>query len=262
MKRRVDLHMHSSLSDGAVSPDEVLAAALAGGLDVMALTDHDLPPPLPIGIHEVNGQQIRVIAGTEVSGSHADREFHLLVYFPAEMPTHFAEWLQERVRWRAQRFDQAAIALGLEARAHAEALAGQHSLTRHHLAKIMYKSGKVTNFHDAFKMMSPVMERLTLPYVEVIRRACEAGGVPVWAHPVLEDAKRYLPDFVRAGIVGIEVERPLISSQQRHGLKALASRFRLIATGGSDWHGWRDLPLGNFAASPEYAEPLLSRLGL
>ena len=83
---RLDLHLHSTLSDGKLSPEDLLTECAEAGLDCIALTDHDLPPALKAGRNMVGKKVLHVLHGVELSGSHEDREFHLLVYFPGEMP--------------------------------------------------------------------------------------------------------------------------------------------------------------------------------
>ncbi|HND30792.1 MAG TPA: hypothetical protein PKY30_18110 [Myxococcota bacterium] len=256
----VDFHMHSAQSDGRFSPEELLRRAVAGGLDVVALSDHDLPPALPVGLQP--GQKIRVVAATEVSGVHEGRELHLLVYFPGAMPEDYQAWLRERARWRAWRFDRGAEALGLPDRADADALEGRRSLTRQHLAGLLMHAGKVQLPGQVWPMLSKILPPLELSYAEAIAVARAAGGVPVWAHPGLADAQNFLPDLVRAGLVGIELDRPLLAKNVRNGLKALACRFKLLPTGGSDWHGWKEGELGAFRVAREYYQPLMDRLGV
>lgn len=257
-----DFHMHSSSSDGRYPPQELLRRAVAGGLDLIAVTDHDLPPPVPAGLQTCGEQQIRVIAATEVSGVHEGRELHLLVYFPREIPEDYRNWLEERVRWRAWRFDQGAAAFGLPVRADVDALAGRRSMTRQHLAALLVRSGQARLPANAWPMLAKVLPPLEMPYTQAISVARAAGGIPVWAHPSLVDAGRFLPDLVRAGLVGMEVDRPLLARNVRNGLKALACRYKLLPTGGSDWHGWKEGELGAFRVSREYTEPLAGRLGV
>lgn len=257
---RADLHSHSNCSDGRYSPAEMLEMAAKGGLDLLAITDHDLPPVIPPGRYQIGKRSLRILGGTEISGEHAGRELHLLVYFPGAFPQEVEEFLRSRAAWRAGRFDSAATALELPDRADAEALAGRRSLTRHHLAHLLIQHKRARMLPDAFRLMSPVMEKMDLPFVEVIRRMRAAGGLCVWAHPSLPDAQNFLPDLVAAGLQGMEIDRPTLARNVRNGLKALAARFKLMSSGGSDWHGWKDAPLGCFAVSREFADPILARL--
>ena len=87
-----DLHMHSDRSDGRFSPEEVLERAVEGGLQVVALTDHDLIGAVDPGLHRIGTRDLHVLAGAEISGTHDGREFHLLVYFPGEPPAGFVDF--------------------------------------------------------------------------------------------------------------------------------------------------------------------------
>ena len=138
---RLDLHMHSDRSDGRYPPEEVLARAAANGLDIIALTDHDLSPALVPGVHEVGGRQVRVIGAAEVSGVHDGRELHLLVYFPAAVPDAYSRFLVACAAARAQRYDEAVARLELDLPvADDDARAGRRSLTRQHLARAMVQA--------------------------------------------------------------------------------------------------------------------------
>lgn len=263
---RIDLHMHSNASDGQYSPEEVLARAAAGGLDLIALTDHDLPPALPWGPHEVGGRRVHVVAAAEVTGLHAGREYHLLVYFPGAMPPAYRDWLAGRAQARAERYDGALARLGLGdlPGASAAAYAGHLGLTRHHLARALLAAGVAPTFSDAMRrlLVPGTVPLLDLPYVECIRIAREAGGWCSWAHPPLADAQLYLPAFAAAGLQGLEGLRPTLARPQRNGLKRLAARFRLRLTGGTDWHGWRDPPLGLFSVPDEHAWAWLDAIAI
>jgi predicted metal-dependent phosphoesterase TrpH len=235
--------------------------AADGGIDVLALADHDLPPALRPGAHEVGGKTVRVLASAEVSGAHEGDELHLLVYFPGAPPPEAIRFLRERAVGRAQRFDEAAARLALPGRAPPEARAGARSLTRFHLAAALAESGRVKRPADAW----PLLQRDNVPLIEftfldAIRLARSWGALTSWAHPALADANRFLPAFVAAGLQGIEVCRPGLPKPTRNGLKRLAKRFDLLVTGGSDWHGWWAGKLGDFRFEGEQADRFLARL--
>lgn len=260
---RIDLHLHSDRSDGRFPPEEVLARALAGKLDAIAVADHDLPNALRPGLHADAKHQLRVIAAAEVSGSHAGREFHLLVYFPGEMPPDFQAFLRERARVRADRYDRAVEKLGFAdlPLADAAARAGERSLTRHHLFHALRAGGHVRDMREGFSLLgSGVVPLIELPFVDAIRIARAAGGVTSWAHPSLEDAQAHTSAFVAAGLQGLEGVRPNADRRTRNGLKALAERYGLLLTGGSDWHGWHETQLGMFAVTGERARDFMARL--
>jgi predicted metal-dependent phosphoesterase TrpH len=261
---RIDLHMHTDRSDGRFPPEDVLARALAGKLDAIAVADHDLPNALRPGMHEGAKHQLRVIAAAEVSGSHLGREFHLLVYFPGEMPADFQEFLRGRARVRANRYDRAVEKLGFANLpvADAAAHAGERSLTRHHLFHALRAGGHVRDMREGFALLggSGVVPLIELPFVDAIRIARAAGGLTSWAHPSLVDAQAYTPTFVAAGLQGLEGVRPNADRRTRNGLKALAERHDLLLTGGSDWHGWHETQLGMFAVTGERARDFIARL--
>lgn len=262
LRARLDLHCHTDRSDGRWPPEGLLPRAAARGLDVLAPTDHDLPPPVPPGTHTVAGRAIRVLAATEVSGAWQGREQHLLVYFPGEMPVDFAAWLTHRAAARARRYDEAIRRLGVDLPpADADARAGRRALTRHHLARALVDAGLVPTLSGAFQRIAPVMPLIDLDFREAIGIARAAGGFPSWAHPALDDAQAWITTFVDAGLRGLEALRPRAPRPTRNGLARLAKRHRLLLTGGSDWHGWGDGELGHYAVSGEHAAAFLAALG-
>jgi len=250
---RIDLHMHSDCSDGQLSPDRLLVHAAEGGLDVVALTDHDLAPVLQPGWHEVGGRKIRVIAGVELSTMYEDTEQHLLVYFPEEMPTEFAEWCTARARWRASWYDQVLDALALPEipRADAAARAGQRTLTRLHLARALVDAGVVPSLAVAFKeWVGHDVGRippLNLGLLEALSVAVEAGGWTSWAHPQLAQAEAWASTLAGAGLHALEAWRAAGGTHRRDTLHRLAVRNHLAITGGSDWHGKGRRRLGSFS---------------
>ncbi len=260
---RLDLHVHSDGSDGKWPAAEVLRRAAAGRLDVLALTDHDLPPRLAAGLHEVEGREIRVLHGTEVSGTHEGREFHLLVYFPGDMPASYMAFLRERTAARALRYDDARVALGVTAEvapAPEAAHAGEVALTRHHLVRALRDAGLVPDSRTGFARVGAVLAPVALAFTEAIALARAHGGLPSWAHPDLADAQAYTKPFVAAGLRGLEGARPRQDRATRNGLKKLAERHGLLVTGGSDWHGWHEGELGMYAVDGERADRFLHAL--
>jgi 3',5'-nucleoside bisphosphate phosphatase len=243
---RFDLHLHSLRSDGRYAPEEVLLRCAAAGLDVVALTDHDLANDVPPGDHQVGGRTLRVLAGAEISGVHEGREQHLLVYFPGEVPPAFRMFCAEQCRLRASRYATAVENLALPGLPPPDevALRGDAALTRHHLARHLVASGHVSTVRDAFARYLADsfgnVPPIALPFTEAIRFARAQGGVTSWAHPPLAVLEAFLPAFTAAGLQGIEALRPCVSSDARHRYRAAARRHGLVLTGGSDWHGWTD----------------------
>ncbi len=272
MSARLDLHCHSAASDGRYPASDVLARALAGNLDVLALTDHDLAPVLPCGLVDrpdapgKPARPLRLIHGAEITGAHEGVEYHLLVYFPGEMPSGFADFCAERARFRARRFDASCTTLGLPDRAPAEALAGRRALTRHHLASALMAhpdaAGATHTWQECYTLLKDprIVPICDLAYTDAIAIARAAGGFTSWAHPPLNAAQLHVTTFAAAGLQALEAIRPRTDKPTGNGLKRLAAKHKLLITGGSDWHGWTD-DFGHFALSGEHADRWLAALG-
>jgi predicted metal-dependent phosphoesterase TrpH len=254
-EQRLDLHMHSTRSDGALSPEEVLRQCAVGGLDVIALTDHDMPPALPWGQQSVAGRSIRVLHGVELSTTHEDTEQHLLVYFPRQMPAGFMEFCRQLVIARADRYDEAVRRIDLPGLAPADPAArrGERALTRSHLAQALVETGHAANLQEAFDRWAGeragLVPHVRLQFLTAIRHAVAAGGITSWAHPNLDQARAWIKDVVGAGLHALEVYRPGMARTRQDGLIRLAARNRLALTGGSDFHGWSPGQLGAFSVS-------------
>lgn len=268
-RARFDLHLHSTRSDGRLDPQQVLERAAAGGLDVIALTDHDSPPSLPAGPLRVGGRTIRVLHAAEVSGSHAGREFHLLVYFPGHVPPQFAGLMRSLSRARADRYQHAADGLGLAGIPAPDPAArrGDRALTRVHLSEAIVAAGHARDLGDAFERYTASrlgrVPTVPLTYVAAIRLATAVGGITSWAHPPLDAVADHLSAFMEAGLQGLEAARPGLRGKDRSTLLRLAHKHGLLVTGGSDFHGfpWQR-PLGQWAFPLREARPFARRLGL
>jgi predicted metal-dependent phosphoesterase TrpH len=265
---RLDLHLHSNLSDGRLSPQDLLTACSKAGLDCIALTDHDLAPALPAGRNFVDKKLIHVIHAVELSGHHENRELHLLVYFPSEMPPSFRTFCQSRAIDRAARYERARKMLDMPSIPPADETAqkGERALTRLHLARAMVESGDAKDTQDAFdRWLSKnpsLFPQIQLSFIEAIQKAREAGGICAWAHPRWEEAERWTEEFAQAGLHALEGLRPSVKKKGRKRFEKLAQRNGLFLTGGSDWHGWRREELGNFNINGEQAEAFLNALAV
>lgn len=248
---KIDLHLHTNRSDGRYAPEDVLRRCAAGGLEVVALTDHDLETVSP-GVHDIDGRRLHVLGGAEISGMHEGREHHLLVYFPGEVPAGFRAFCAAQCRERASRFESAVTSLGLPELGgpDEDAREGRRALTRLHLARALVARGHATNPSDAFARFLSVghghVPRLSFPMVDAIRMARANGGVTSWAHPSMPDVERHLEAFVAAGLQGLEGLRPYLTSRDRGFFRKMARRHGLFLTGGSDWHGWTSDDVGLF----------------
>jgi 3',5'-nucleoside bisphosphate phosphatase len=261
-----DLHLHTTRSDGRFSPEEVLERCARGRLDVVALTDHDLATNVAPGPHTIGERTLHVIAGAELSGTQDRREHHLLVYFRGEVPDGFRAFCAAQCRERADRYTRAVEALGLTvAPVPEEALRGDVSVTRYHLARRLWEGGHVGSVREAFARWlgdaHPYVPPLSTTFAEAIRVAREHGGVTSWAHPPVQWLEPMLPGLVAAGLQGLEGYRPMLTSADRRKVREAAKRHGLVLTGGSDWHGWGDEgDLGLFRVQAREIEPFLGLL--
>ncbi len=265
---RFDLHLHSDRSDGRLPSEQVLRMCAQGGLDVIALTDHDTPPVLPSGRQRVAGRDIHVLHAAEVSGAHDGREFHLLVYFRGDMPEPFRQLLRSLGRARVDRYRQAVAALGLDGIPDPppDAIDGDRAITRVHLSEAIVAAGHASDLGDCFQrytgndtgMVPPV----SLDFRAAIRLARAAGGFTSWAHPSVDDAKAHLATFAAAGLQAIEAARPTLRPIDRNALLRMAHRRGLLVTGGSDFHGFsRNRPPGSWSFPVREARPFARAMG-
>jgi 3',5'-nucleoside bisphosphate phosphatase len=269
----LDLHLHSTASDGTATPEELVEAALAGGLDAIALTDHDTTAGVERARTAVLGRPLEVIPAIEVSTTENGSELHILGYFVD--PAHPALRAYEETAGdrREQRMREMVVRLrdqGIEVTFEAVvAAAGEDrgNLGRPHLARALMNAGYVDQVPEAFDLYigndhpAYVPTRLLSPG-EGIRLILEAGGIPVWAHPRADELDRLLPGLVREGLRGLEVYRPRTPPHRVVELEKRARKAGLLRTGGSDWHGPDDGPLGGFRVTWEEVGELLTEGGL
>lgn len=269
---RIDLHLHSTASDGSLSPSALVREARAGGLHVISLTDHDTSSGVAEAASAAEGS-LHVIPGIEVSTVHEGGELHMLGYFID--PLHpelmrFAalafEGRRERMRGMLQRLET----LGVFVRfGDVEAAAGPdaRSMGRPHLARALMQRGYVSSFADAFDRYIGDAGPAYLPTDLVSTcRAIEmihaAGGLAVWAHPRAEIFERDIRRFVSWGIDGVECFRPRCDAVDSLRLENTARELGLLMTGGSDWHGPWHGRLGTFAVTAEDVGAFLERGGI
>ncbi|MGW1543916.1 PHP domain-containing protein [Streptomyces sp. NPDC002309] len=263
---RIDLHTHSTASDGTDAPAELVRNAAAAGLDVVALTDHDTTRGHAEAI-EALPEGLTLVTGAELSCRTDGISMHMLAYlFDAEEPTLLAE--RELVR-----DDRVPRAKGMVAKLNAlgvpvtwdqvARIAGDGSVGRPHVATALVELGVVPSVDDAFTRdwladggRAHVGKHETDPF-EAIRLIKGAGGVAVFAHPGAAKRGRTVPDSViaalaAAGLDGIEVDHMDHDPDTRARLRGLAKELGLLVTGSSDYHGSRKtVALGEYATDPE-----------
>jgi hypothetical protein len=273
---RIDLHTHSTASDGTDRPAELVAAAKASGLDVVAITDHDTTggwaparAALPAGLTLVTGTEFSCV----YAGPTQRISLHLLGYLFD--PDH--EGLRaERIRLREGRLrrgEQIVERLAADGMpiswAEIVELADGGAVGRPHIGRALVKAGVVADLDAAFAgpLSSNSKYYVGTPNTDVflaIELVLAAGGVPVFAHPLARLRGRVVRDDVivalaRAGIAGLEIDHPDHTPADRAHLTSLAQQFDLIRTGSSDYHGTnKQTPLGACTTAPDQYERLVS----
>lgn len=269
MTLRVDLHLHSTASDGQLSPSEVVQLARARRMDVIALTDHDTTAGIAEAQQAAGGQLI-VLPGIELSAEDARRDVHLLGYLinPQEdsLQAQLAYFRQERLR-RAERIAGRLAELGRPiAWEQVLSQAGGGAVGRPHIARVMVEAGYVDSVDQAFDQYlhnggPAYVWRQRLSPEAAITLIHSAGGAAVLAHPgSLPDYAAVIERLVPAGLDGIEVIHPKNTELVRENLRALALRYGLITTGGSDFHGPDTEPIGAVTPPPGCVDALRQRV--
>jgi predicted metal-dependent phosphoesterase TrpH len=248
----IDLHAHSNASDGSDSPTRLIELAIERGLSSLALTDHDTQAGLTEAASVAEKHGIELIPGTELSLNFDGGGMHLVVLFlqPGTGPLQDRlEGLQSGRSGRNQRIVDILNANGMEMTlSEVEADAGGGSVGRPHIASVMVAKGYVDTIRSAFDEWlgndrPAYVGRDRLDPEEGIGLARQSGAVPILAHPHTLAVHRSnemagLLDRLReAGLVGLEATYSSYRRHEREGYAALARRFGLIPSGGSDYHG-------------------------
>jgi len=242
----VDLHSHTTASDGALTPRELVRLAARNRVRVLAVTDHDSTDGLPEAIDEAARHGIEIVPGLEINTDVPGAEVHVLGYYVDWGADWFQDFLREQRAERTARVHRIVerlTELGMPLTAdEVFAICQEGSPGRPHVAQAMVNRGYVKSVREAFDRWlrtggpANVPRRRLTPVdaVAVIRRA---EGVPVLAHPGLADRDAMIPELVAAGLAGIETYYPEHSVAQVNAYRELCDRLHLVATGGSDYHG-------------------------
>jgi 3',5'-nucleoside bisphosphate phosphatase len=266
----VDLHTHSTASDGVYAPAELLQHAKDVGLRVLALTDHDNTSGLQEAAQAAAKLDIDFIPGIEINTDVVGGEVHVLGYFPEyERPAFQAvlKVLRDARERRGQRMVELLNEQGISISWERVREIAQGSVGRPHVAEALLEAGYVQSIGQAFdtyigRGCYAYVPRYKLAPEDAVRLIASANGLPVIAHPLalpgLDELRNRLPGLCKAGMVGLETYYGPYNSEEEQVLRALADEYHLIPTGGSDFHGpgIHPTPLGGRPVPYETVERL------
>ena len=269
---KVDLHIHSTASDGRLSPEDVIYKSAELGLSIIAITDHDTVDGIAPALAAAKAfPQLKVIPGVEISTDVPQGEVHVLGYF-IDYTNHELEATLRRFRSSRLERAQGMIAklrnLGIHIEwQRVQEIAGTGSFGRPHLAQAMLEKGYIGSFKEAFiKYLGrdgpAYVEREKMTPAEAVELILLASGLPVLAHPLtINDLETMIVELKAAGLVGIEAYYDGYTADEINKLVSLAKRYNLIATGGSDYHGLdasTETMIGGANVPMESAEQLMA----
>jgi len=265
--RVADLHLHTTFSDSTYAPLELLKRSSKSGLDAIAVVDHDTVSGIAPALESAKDLDIEVIPGIELTAEYNNTEIHILGYFIDYENKVLRERLEILRQNRIERIYKISdklknIEINLDAEDVFE-LARGSTVGRMHVARAMVKKGIVGSIGEAFKRFigdkSPAyVLGFRISPQEAIKLIKDAGGIPVLAHPYILRNDNLIPEFVRFGIMGLEIYYPEHTQSMINFYLGLAKQYNLLVTGGSDCHGTAkpDVKIGCIKIPYELVEKL------
>ena len=248
---KIDMHVHTTASDGTMSPKHVVSLAAMQGLKAIAITDHDTMAGIDEAGQAGELMGVTIIPGIEISTDYQGRDVHVLGYFldeKSETLLQYEAWTQEKRRERNEKILERLRKKGFDITM--EQLEAEHPgavLGRPHIARRLVDLGAAENVQEAFrkylsKGRSCYVERERLPFQDAARLIKKCGGVAVLAHPLQYGfGKNELDALVKAaaqcGFSGMEIYYTGYTQADQKKLFDLAEKYTLLPTGGSDFHG-------------------------
>lgn len=266
-----DLHMHTTCSDGLLTPEELVNAAKEAGLNYIAITDHDTVDGIcqlyEQGLYPQTG--IKIIPGIEFSAYHEVSEIHILGYNIDVYNRELRDRLNDVVEARWSRFSAMVeklqeLGYDITETDVLEIADNSTSISRSHIAQVMVKKGYFSCIKDTFDQLlekgkPAYVSNFRLEPKEIIALIKNSGGTPVLAHPKLIYNDELAEELLRNGIEGIEAIYPRHDEEDTRRYLAMADKYNLLVTGGSDFHG---VPgrypqhLGDFTVDDAYGKEL------
>ena len=269
---KVDLHIHSTVSDGRFSPEEIIRKAAELGLTVIALADHDSVGGIMPALKAAKAfPWLKVIPCVEISTDISNGEVHVLGYF-IDYTNRELRAVLERFRSSRRRRAQGMITkladLGINVEwRRVQEIASGDSIGRPHIAQAMMEKGYINSLREAFTKYigqgGPAhVEREKLTPVEAVELIVRANGLPVLAHPfTTNNPEAMVIELKEAGLIGIEAYSHGYTADESNKLISLADKYNLLVSGGSDYHGLEadnEAMFGSLDVPMESAERLMA----
>ena len=245
---KVDLHIHTSYSDGVFSPEKIVDTAIDAGLGAIAITDHDNILSFDIALEYAKGKQIEIIPGVEINTIYKGYEVHILGYFMDLKNSDFHKLIKLQQQARVKQTKEIITLLSKKAgikityESIIKQVAQGGSIGRPHIAKAITNAGGTTSVIEAYNKYindssNVYVQRKTVTPFDAVEVIYDAGGIPVFAHPFDVDiADQLTREMMNFGLRGIEAYHRKHSPAIIEYFSTLAEKYGLIITGGSDFH--------------------------
>ncbi len=259
----LELHSHTTCSDGSLTPSALVALAAKKGVKALAITDHDTMAGWDEAIAAAASLDLEIVPGLELSTVYNGRSMHILGFYPDR--EELRSPLQARIEGRKRRARKMAAKLAeLGYPVELPDMPAAMAPGRPHIASALKKAGHVSSHHEAFDRFLKDDGPAYVPYEKFAAQAgiallLSCGAVPVWAHPYIfrgGTVETVLPELVKAGLMGIEVYHPTHSPSQTRKLEEYCQTYGLLLTGGSDYHGPKKEKNPDFRDLNDLAVPL------
>lgn len=249
----LELHCHTTYSDGQLTPTQLVEAAIQAGVKALAITDHDTLSGWEEAINAAQNYDLEIVPGVELSTVHNGRSLHILGFYPNR--NKLENPLKERLKGRKNRANLILAKLAeLGYPVELEPMGEGVAPARPHIAMAMVRAGYVRSSQEAFERWLGDYKPAFVQYekfssfegIELLK-SCDA--VPVWAHPFLYqggDIETVFHQLLKAGLMGLEVYHPAHTPKQIQRLEQWCEEYKLLKTGGSDYHGGGITSLNHF----------------